>query len=207
MILDKVYKAFFHSKDFVNWAYKPHLTHTLLLSLEIEFERGLYLHGEGYNTDPNYDLPQLLQRTTHIYVVPSTTKASFDPLSSQRGTASILLSTPTGRVAGSPFYKTAQKCLNFNNMPLPIMECDNVDEEEEYFPKAPLDDAVWSGELIPERDLYIHMAPKKSEASYTTQTTAYPEGPYHEAAPREVPLDSMFGDRPNVTDIPKEVLI
>ena len=56
MIIDKVYKAFFHCKGFVNSAYKSPLTHTFLLAQEI-FKRGLHLHDEGYDTDTNYDLP------------------------------------------------------------------------------------------------------------------------------------------------------
>ena len=38
------------------WAYKPHPTHTFLLAFEIEFDRGLYLCDEGYDTEVNYDL-------------------------------------------------------------------------------------------------------------------------------------------------------
>ena len=53
MILDKVHKAFFHCKDFIYWVYKLHLTHTFQLALEIEFKRGLHLHGEYHDTDAN----------------------------------------------------------------------------------------------------------------------------------------------------------
>ena len=53
IILDKVYKAFFHCEDFINWAYKLHLTHTFVLVLEIEFKRGLYQHDESYDADAN----------------------------------------------------------------------------------------------------------------------------------------------------------
>ena len=80
MILNKVYKAFFHYKDFVNWDYKLHLTHTFLFALEFEFERGLYLHDKGYDNDANYDLPQPLKRSTHIYAVTADNETSFDPM-------------------------------------------------------------------------------------------------------------------------------
>ena len=56
------------------------------------------------------------------------------------------------------FYRMAKKCPNFNDMPPPIMEYDDKDEDEEYFSTAPLDDDVWSEQPIPERDLCIHMA-------------------------------------------------
>ena len=58
MILNKVYKAFFYCEDFLHWAYKPNLLAMFLEALEIKFERGLYLHDEGYDNDANYDLPQ-----------------------------------------------------------------------------------------------------------------------------------------------------
>ena len=62
MILNKVYKAFFHCEDFINWAFKPNRACKLLLAFEIKFERGLYLHDEGYDIDANYNLPQHLKR-------------------------------------------------------------------------------------------------------------------------------------------------
>ena len=57
MILKMVYKAYFYCEDFLHWAYKPNLPATFLLALENEFENGLYLHDEGYDTDVNYGLP------------------------------------------------------------------------------------------------------------------------------------------------------
>ena len=57
LILDKVYMAFFHCKDFLHWAYTPNLPATFLLTLEIKFEKGLYLQKEGSDTDVNYDFP------------------------------------------------------------------------------------------------------------------------------------------------------
>ena len=57
-------------------------------------------------------------------------------------------------------------------MPPTIMECDDEDEGEEYFPTAPLDDEVWLEEPIPERDLCIHMAQGESESNYASWTTA-----------------------------------
>ena len=53
------------------------------------------------------------------------------------------------------------------------MECD--DEEKEYFPTASLDDEVWLEEPLQERDICIHMAPRKPETNYTSWTTTYPQ--------------------------------
>ena len=77
IILDKVYKAFFHCKDFIHWTYKPNLPATFLLALEIKLKRGLYHIDEGYDTDANYHLPQPLKKTANIYVVTAAAKTSF----------------------------------------------------------------------------------------------------------------------------------
>ena len=52
VVLDRVYKVFFHSKDFHEWAHRPDqiLLATFMLALEIEFERALCLCNEGYET-------------------------------------------------------------------------------------------------------------------------------------------------------------
>ena len=60
-----------------------------ILTMEVEFELVLHQHNEGYATDNNYDLPQLLTRTAHIYVVTSTNEGFFDPSGSQGGAAPI----------------------------------------------------------------------------------------------------------------------
>ena len=51
-----------------------------MLALEIEFERALCLYDEGYKTCDDYGLPQLLNKSTHIYSVPSVDEASFNPI-------------------------------------------------------------------------------------------------------------------------------
>ena len=80
MILNKLYKAFFHCDAFLNWAYRPNRSVTFMLVLENEFERGLYLHGEGYDTNANYDLPQPPNKSTCIYAVPLVAELSFDSM-------------------------------------------------------------------------------------------------------------------------------
>ena len=60
-------------------------------------------------------------------------------------------------------------------MPSTITECDNKDTEEEYFPTAPLDEEVWLKEPIPERDLCIHMIPRRQDTNHTSWACAYPQ--------------------------------
>ena len=166
VIIDKIYKVFFHCDNYLPWAHRPHqvLHSTFILTLDVEFELALHQYDEDYATDDICDLPKLLKRAAHIYAVTSRNEGSFDTSGCQGGAASIPSSTLTGRTVGCPFYRIAEKCLNFDAMPPPIMKCD--DEEEEYFPTAPLDDRVWSEDPILETDVCIHMAPGKSEASY-----------------------------------------
>ena len=70
VVLNRIYKAFFHSKDFLDRVHRPDqiLLAILMLALEIEFERALYLYDEGYETSDNYCLPQLLNKSTWFYI-------------------------------------------------------------------------------------------------------------------------------------------
>ena len=56
-----------------------------------------------------------------------------------------------------------------------VMEYDDEDEEVEYIPTPPLGDEVWLEEPIPERELCIHMAPRRPETRYTPWATTYPQ--------------------------------
>ena len=59
---------------------------------------------------------------------------------------------------------------------------------------------------IPERDLCIHMALRKPEASYPSQIHTTPQEPVYKSAILEKPMDSMFSDMPDLTDTPEKVL-
>ena len=64
VIIDKVYKAFFHCDDYLHWAHRPDkvLHYTFILALEVEFKLALHQHDEGYDTDNIYDLPPVLKK-------------------------------------------------------------------------------------------------------------------------------------------------
>ena len=98
VIIDKVYKAFFHCNDYHHWALRPDqvLHSTFILALEVEFELALHQHDEGYDIDNIYDLPPMLKNTACIHAVTSTNEGSIDPSGSQGGVVSISLSTPIG---------------------------------------------------------------------------------------------------------------
>ena len=119
-----------------------------MLALEIEFEKGLYLHDEGYDTVVNSDLLQPLKKSTHIYTVPLVAETSFDPMSYQISIIPTFLSTPKGRPVEPWLHWVVSRLLKFNDLPLPAVDSNNNIEED--FPTAPLDDSVWSEEPKPE---------------------------------------------------------
>ena len=55
-----------------------------MLALDLEFERALHCHNEGYDNDNDYGLPGPFMRCVCIYLV-STTEASLSPMD-YRGT-------------------------------------------------------------------------------------------------------------------------
>ena len=52
VVLNRVYKAFFHSEDFLHWGHRPDqiLLAMLMLALEIKLKQALFLHDIGYKT-------------------------------------------------------------------------------------------------------------------------------------------------------------
>ena len=71
-----------------------HLLACFSLALEIEFERALQFHNEGYESGDNYDLPKPLISSTHIYSVSSADETSFNSVGYQKSTIPTSLSTP-----------------------------------------------------------------------------------------------------------------
>ena len=59
VIIDKVYKAFFHCDDYLHWVNRPDqiLHSSFILTLKVKFELALHQHDEGYDIDNIYDLP------------------------------------------------------------------------------------------------------------------------------------------------------
>ena len=67
--------------------------------------KGDYLHDKGYDTDADYDLPQPLKKTAHVYAITAAAKTSFKPMGYQTSGMPTLMSTPKGRLAESPFIE------------------------------------------------------------------------------------------------------
>ena len=49
----------------------------MMTALDLEFEKAMHYHNEGYESDNDYRLPVQVMRPVHIYSV-STTEASFN---------------------------------------------------------------------------------------------------------------------------------
>ena len=100
-------------------------------------------------------------------------------------------------------HQAVHNHLNFNESLLAAVDFD--DNDEVHFPTAPLDDPVWSEEPIPDRDLCIHMALRKSEISYPSQIPMPLQEPIYESITLAEPMNSTDSDIPNFINIPKEV--
>ena len=71
-----------------------------MLALEIEFERALQFHDEGYESGDDYDLPKPLIRSTHIYLVSSAAETSFNPTNYQESTTPTSPLIPEMKTSG-----------------------------------------------------------------------------------------------------------
>ena len=105
VILNMVYKAFFHYDDFIHWGCRlvQNLLAIIMLAIEITFERALYLYNEGYKTGADYDIPQTPNKSTCINVVPSVTTVSLRLADYQKPMIPIHQSTPKQRTESPHF--------------------------------------------------------------------------------------------------------
>ena len=79
-ILGRVHTVFFnyhHFCEMTNMAGEIVLAR-ILTALDLELERVLYYHDEGYDSNDESGLPGLFMRPVHVYLV-STIEASFNP--------------------------------------------------------------------------------------------------------------------------------
>ena len=65
----------------------------IMTVLDLEFERALHYHDEGYESDNEYGLPTQVIRPVCVYSV-STTEASFNPTDCKGAQCPITPFTP-----------------------------------------------------------------------------------------------------------------
>ena len=131
-------------------------------------------------------------------------KLHFNPTDYQKPMIPTSPSTPKQRPLESPLHQVAYRWLNFKCSLPPTVYSDNGVEKS--FHTAPLDDLLWSKEPIPERYLWIHMAPDKPETSYPSQISMALQEPINEPVTWAELMDSMDSDIPNLIDVPEEVI-
>ena len=79
-ILCRVHAAFFNCNQYDTMAYIPDETGLakIMTALDLEFEKALYYHDKGYESDNDYVPPAQVMRPVCIYSV-SITDGSFNP--------------------------------------------------------------------------------------------------------------------------------
>ena len=131
-----------------------------VIALNAAFTQQLSLADEGYESGSDTaDLPTPLWKTPHIHHVSSMEHVSFNPVH----TTPCSTVTTTHHSSPQTSTKPVHHHLSFtsnssddNQDPdsTPV-QSDSPDEEED-FPKVPLDDKHWTAEIMPERTFCIH---------------------------------------------------
>ena len=135
----------------------------MVTALDLEFEKAVHHHNEGYETD-NFGLPTQVMRPVHIYSV-FKTEASFDLAEFTITQHPISPFTP--RYPRSlPFCEGVCQCLTFNETH-PLMP-EEGSEDEEDLPTGDLDDLVWFKETCTGQ-LGIPVHTGNTQASNPTQ--------------------------------------
>ena len=78
-VLERIHAAFFTSHQIRDMIYIPDeiVLARMMTALDLEFEKAIHYHDEGYERDNNYGLPLQVMRPVHVYSV-STTEASYN---------------------------------------------------------------------------------------------------------------------------------
>ena len=129
-ILEKVHKAFFNYYQFSAMNYMPDviILARMMTVLDLEFERALHYHDEGYESDNDYGLPSQITRPICVYPV-FITEACFDPADFTTVQCPISPFTPRCHRSLS-FQERVCRHLTFNEMPPPRAEIDLEDSRE-----------------------------------------------------------------------------
>ena len=131
MIIDMIHRTFFHSDDFLHWTHRPDqiLYFTFMLALFIEFKLALNIHNKGYTTDKLWFTPVNLRNYSHLHGY-FNIQSLFQP----HGTyCTYLPNHPDRKGSGIPILKHIFKCLNFDDIPPPIMEYMDMDRTSRYY--------------------------------------------------------------------------
>ena len=190
--------AFFNSDNFIDIATRPNeiLLETFMLSLEIESERALYLHNEGYKTSDDFGLPKLFIRSTYTYSVPSVAETSFNPTDYQRPTIPTSPSTLKQRPVEFPLHWVVSRWLAFNDSPPPAADSD--DDTEKNIPTASFDASLmtWFGPKNPYQTGSYAFIWLQTNQKQVILLKYPPQEPTNKPVPQEEPMDNTESDIP-----------
>ena len=113
-ILGRVYTAFFNYHHFNKMTNMPDeiVLTRMMTALDLEFQRALHYHDEGYDSDNKYGLPGQVMRPVHVYSV-LTTEACFNPKDSKGAQYPISPFTTRELKDELPFHQGVCWCLTF----------------------------------------------------------------------------------------------
>ena len=159
-VLGRVHAAFFTSNqikamiymlDKIVWA-------RIMTALDLDFQKAMHYHDEGYESDNDYGLPPHVMRPVYIYSV-FTTKVAFNPAEYKVTLCTIFPFTPRWS-RSLPFHEWVCQHLTFDKTPTSMPEEDS--EDKEYLMTVDLDDPVWSKEPVPDSHEYlgVHEIPR-----------------------------------------------
>ena len=206
-IISRVHTAFFNYHSFckvINMSYEIVLAR-IMTALDLEFERALHHHDEGYESDNDYDLPGPFLRPVCVYLV-SMTEAFLNPKNYKGVQGPTSPSTPSQHRDDLPFCQAVWWWLAFSKTP--PSEMDSDDDEEEDFSTAEFNDPVWSEEPIPKgQQLCIHQIPYHWITGHSPRPgTLCPQPIHEEVLPEEELMDiSILHELPDVINVPKEL--
>ena len=129
-IFGRVHAAFFnhHQLDAMTYMPDENVLARMMTALELEFEKVMHYHNEGYKSDNDYGLPAQVMRPLCIHSV-STTEASLNLADYKEAQLTISPFTPRW-LRSLPFCEGVHQNLTFNETPPPTPEVDSDDDDE-----------------------------------------------------------------------------
>ena len=135
----------------------------MMTALDLEFEKAMHYHDEGYGSDKGYGSLSLVMRPVYIYSA-FATEASFNMPEYKLTPCTISPFMPR-RPRSLPFCEGVCQCLTFHKTAPLTLERNSNDEE--YLLSVDLDDQVWSEEPLLDsyEHLCIHKIPSPASSS------------------------------------------
>ena len=156
----------------------------IMTALDLEFQRALHYHDEGYDSENDYRLPTQVMRPFHVYSV-STTEDSFNPTDYNGAQCPIFPFTPRWSRDELPFHQRVCQSLTFEEPSPPAVDSDD-------------DLMTWYGL----RNLYLIA---KNACAFTRYPATPPTQPNQVEVPQKN-VTEILEELPDLIDVPEELL-